>query len=184
MTWCWSFYDQLKSTNKCPTSNLGHPFYYVGARLLSKVFGFACLIIQWSQGFSSGRLKVGSIGWDWSRGSLQVDFVQVWTDLCNRKWPYGTENNLMRVSTDLCNRKCSYATGNDFMRDWADLCNRICSFAAGNNFMRVWTYLCNRKCSYIAENDFMPVWTNLCNSECLWVTNCWQELNFEFSRQN
>ena len=46
------------------------------------------IITQWSHGFSSGRLQVGSNGWDWLRldwsgGSLQVNFMQVWTDLCN-----------------------------------------------------------------------------------------------------
>ena len=30
----------------------------------------------------------------------------------------------------------------------------------------------------------MQVWTNLCDRESFSVTNCWQELHFEFSRQN
>ena len=30
----------------------------------------------------------------------------------------------------------------------------------------------------------MQVWTNLCYRESFSVTNCWQELRFEFSRQN
>ena len=30
----------------------------------------------------------------------------------------------------------------------------------------------------------MQVWTNLCYRECFCKTNCWQELHFEFSRQN
>ena len=30
----------------------------------------------------------------------------------------------------------------------------------------------------------MRVWTNLCYRESFSVTNCWQELRFEFSRQN
>ena len=59
-----------------------------------------------------------------------------------------------------------------------------CSNAAGNNFMQVWTNLCNRKCSYTTGNNFMRVWTNLCDRESFSVTNCWQELHFEFSRQN
>ena len=32
-----------------------------------------------------------------------------------------------------------------------------------------------------AGNDFMRVWTSLCNRESFSVTNCWQELHFEFS---
>ena len=50
--------------------------------------------------------------------------------------------------------------------------------------MLVLTDLCDRKCSYIAGNDFMRVWANLCYMECFSVTNCWLELQFEFSRQN
>ena len=30
----------------------------------------------------------------------------------------------------------------------------------------------------------MQVWTNLCYRECFCKTSCWQELHFEFSRQN
>ena len=37
---------------------------------------------------------------------------------------------------------------------------------------------------YPAGNDFMQVWTNLCYRVCFWKTSCWQELHFEFSRQN
>ena len=33
-------------------------------------------------------------------------------------------------------------------------------------------------------NDFMQVWTNLCYREYFCKTNCWQDLHFEFSRQN
>ena len=46
--------------------------------------------------------------------------------------------------------------------------------------MEVWTDLCDRKCSYSAVNDIMRVWTNLCYREFFSVTNCWQELHFEF----
>ena len=35
-----------------------------------------------------------------------------------------------------------------------------------------------------AGNDFLQVWTNLCYRECFCKTNCWQEVHFEFSRQN
>ena len=92
----------------------------------------------------------------------------------------------LHVLTDECKfgRKCSYVAGNNFMRVWTNLCNRKCSDIAGNNFMWVWTNLCERKCSYVAGNDFMRVWTNLCYRESLSVTNGWQELHFEFSRQN
>ena len=40
------------------------------------------------------------------------------------------------------------------------------------------------KKDYPAGNDFMQVWTNLCYRECFCKTSCWQELHFEFSRQN
>ena len=91
---------------------------------------------------------------------------------------------IVRVLTYLCDWKCSNATGNNFMQVWTNLCNRKCSNAAGNDFMQVWTNLCNRKCSYTTGNDFMRVWTNPCDRESFSVTNCWQELHFEFSRQN
>ena len=43
-----SFLDsqKLESANKCPTSKLGHPFYYCAVRLLSKVFGLICRHIK------------------------------------------------------------------------------------------------------------------------------------------
>ena len=37
---------------------------------------------------------------------------------------------------------------------------------------------------YAAGNDFLQVWTNLCYRECFCKTICWQDLHFEFSRQN
>ena len=70
------------------------------------------------------------------------------------------------------------------MQVWTNLCDRKCSNAAENDFMQVWTNVCNRKCSYATGNNFMRVWTNLCDRESFSVTNCWQELHFEFSRQN
>ena len=33
-------------------------------------------------------------------------------------------------------------------------------------------------------NNFLWVWTNLCYRECFCKTNIWEELHFEFSRQN
>ena len=48
------------------------------------------VIIQRLLGICSGRVQVSSIGCDWSRGSPQVNFIQVWTDLYNRKWPYAS----------------------------------------------------------------------------------------------
>ena len=62
-----------------------------------------------------------SIGWNLSKRSIQFNFMQVWTDLGYRKWPYAPENNFMQVWTDLCNRKCSYVAENNFMRMWTNL---------------------------------------------------------------
>ena len=116
----------------------------------------------------------------------------------------------MRVWTDLCKRKCSYAAGNNFMQVWTDLCNRKCSHAAGNNFMRVWTNLCDRKllCNWerlytsldrsVREETLSHHWKRfyanmdgsvrqemvLCSWNQIYATDCWQELHFEFSRQN
>ena len=72
----------------------------------------------------------------------------------------------------------------DFMQVQTNLWDWKCSYATGNNFMWVWTNLCDRQSSFIAGNDSMRVWTNLCDRESFLVTNCWQELNFEFSRQS
>ena len=40
------------------------------------------------------------------------------------------------------------------------------------------------KKDYPAGNDFLQIWTILCYMECFCKTSCWQELHFEFSRQN
>ena len=77
----------------------------------------------------------------------------------------------MQLETILCEFGRICATGNALMQLETILC-------------KVWTNLCDRKCSYAAGNDFMRVWTNLCYRECFSVTNCWQELHFEISRQN
>ena len=90
-----------------------------------------------------------------------INFMRVWTDLCNRKCSYAAGNNFVRVWTDLCDRKCSHAAGNNFMQVWTDLCDRKCSHAAASDFVQVWTDRWDRKRSHAAGIDFMRTWTDL-----------------------
>lgn len=109
-------------------------------------------------------------GWDWSQGSLQVNFmdrsVRQETLLCG--WEQFCTSLDGYVRQEMFLFSWDY-----FMQVWTNPCDRKCSFAAGNNFVRVWKDLCKSKYSYAAENYFMLSLDRCVQQEM--ISSCWKQ---------